>query len=141
MKKIFLALLVSAVLFSCKSDSKNDTSSTETTTENVDGKTAKQNDGLTLVVGEFVYYADAAVIQTKNTVYGVVIDKKMHELNNMAQQYKKEATDYVTVEVRGKIIPKSQNEEGWDYRVEIKEILKVSASKADENNVIKLGTK
>ena len=141
MKKIFLALLVSAVLFSCKNDSKNDTSSTETTTENVDGKTAKQNDGLTLVVGEFVYYADAAVIQTKNTVYGVVIDKKMHELNNMAQQYKKEATDYVTVEVRGKIIPKPQNEEGWDYRVEIKEILKVSASKADENNVIKLGTK
>ncbi|MEY8868162.1 MULTISPECIES: hypothetical protein [Flavobacteriaceae] len=141
MKKIFLALLVSAVLFSCKNDSKNDTSSTETTTENVDGKTAKQNDGLTLVVGEFVYYADAAVIQTKNTVYGVVIDKKMHELNDMAQQYKKEATDYVTVEVRGKIIPKPQNEEGWDYRVEIKEILKVSASKADENNVIKLGTK
>lgn len=141
MKKIFLALLVSAVLFSCKNDSKNDTSSTETTTENVDGKTAKQNDGLILVVGEFVYYADAAVIQTKNTVYGVVIDKKMHELNDMAQQYKKEATDYVTVEVRGKIIPKPQNEEGWDYRVEIKEILKVSASKADENNVIKLGTK
>ncbi len=141
MKKIFLALLVSAVLFSCKNDSKKDTSSTETTTENVDGKTAKQNDGLTLVVGEFVYYADAAVIQTKNTVYGVVIDKKMHELNDMAQQYKKEATDYVTVEVRGKIIPKPQNEEGWDYRVEIKEILKVSASKADENNVIKLGTK
>ncbi|GAA0736458.1 hypothetical protein [Gaetbulibacter jejuensis] len=141
MKKIFLALLVSAVLFSCKNDSKSDTSSTETTIENVDGKTAKQNDGLTLVVGEFVYYADAAVIQTNTTVYGVVIDKKMHELNDMAQQYKKEATDYVTVEVRGEIIPKPKNEEGWDYRVEIKEILKVSASKADENNVIKLGTK
>ena len=103
-----------------------------------EGKTAKQSDGLVLLKGEFVYYADAAVLQTNSSsIYGVVINEKMHELDKLAQQYKKEPTDYLSVEIRGEIIPKHENEEGWPYRINIKEILNVSKSQID-NEVIKL---
>lgn len=140
MKKALILTFVFVAFISCKNDSK--TENKEEIIEAVEGKTSKQNDGLTLLVGEFVYYADAAVLQgANNTMYAVVIDEKMHELDNMAKAYKKEPTDYVSVEIRGKVSPKPENEEGWPYRIEIKEILKVSQSKANDNDVIKLGSK
>ena len=121
---------------SCKNESKSDNKTNDI--ENQEEKTAKQNDGLVLLKGEFVYYADAAVIQTNSSsIYGVVINKKMHELDKLAQQYKKEPTDYVSIEIRGEIIPKPENEEGWPYRIDIKEIIKVSKSQ-NEDEVIKL---
>jgi hypothetical protein len=58
----------------------------------------------------------------------------------MAAPFKKEDTDFVQVEIRGKITPKPENEEGWPYRVEIKEILNVKAAE-ESNEVVKLGTK
>jgi hypothetical protein len=73
-------------------------------------------------------------------VYGVIIDEKMHELNAKVAQYKKEVTDMVPVEIRGKIVPKPEDEEGWPFRVEIKEILSVSEPQPEDNQVIKLGT-
>ena len=134
MKKVVLLLLITTAILSCKNDSKKGAEK-----DNLD-KTAKQSDGLTLLKGEFIYYADAAVLQTHKEVYGVVIDEKMHELNKQAEQYKSEITDMVPVEIRGKIIPKPENEEGWPFRVEIKEILNVSQPNAESNEVIKLGT-
>ena len=121
---------------SCKNESKSDNKKDDI--ENQEEKTAKQNDGLVLLKGQFVYYADAAVIQTNSSsIYGVVINEKMHELDKLAQQYKKEPTDYVSIEIRGEIIPKPENEEGWPYRIDIKEIIKVSKSQ-NEDEVIKL---
>ena len=73
-----------------------------------------------------MYYADAAVLQTNSSeIYGVLSMKKCTSLTNIAKKYKKEPTDYVSIEIRGEIIPKPENEEGWPYRIEIKEILKV----------------
>ncbi|TVZ58426.1 NlpE-like protein [Flavobacteriaceae bacterium MAR_2010_105] len=138
MKKGILLVMVLTAFLACKNDSKSKDNSESSEVQ--EEKTEKQNDGLVLMKGEFVYFADAAVLQTSsNSIYGVVIDAKMHELNDLAQQYKKEPTDYVHVEVRAKIIPKPANEEGWPYRVEIKEILKVDRSQI-EDEVIKLGT-
>ncbi len=138
MKKIFILLLSLSVFTNCK----NDTKSAETTIEtemDVAGKTAKQNDGLTLLAGEFIYYADAAVLQVGSSVYGVDIDDKMHELYNMGKDYRKEATDGIAVQVRGKIKAKPQGEEGWPFNVEIKEIVSVKALDAKANEVIKIG--
>lgn len=136
MKNSVLLLVFFMALTSCKNDSKSDKKTEEI--ENHDEITAKQNDGLVLLKGEFVYYADAAVLQTNSSsIYGVVINEKMHELDKLAQEYKKEPTDYVSVEIRGKIIPKPENEEGWPYRIGIKEIIKVSKSQ-NEDEVIKL---
>ncbi len=143
MKKLAILLMISIVFMSCKNESKTEETTTETEAIDMDSpnRTSKQNDGLTLLNGEFVYYENAAVLQTHREVYGVVLDDKMMELNNMAEAYKKEPTDYATVSIRGKVVPKPENEEGWPFRVEIKEILSVSASNPETNNVVKLESK
>ena len=138
MKKIILSVLILSSLISCKNDSKKDNQEEIITTDGSE-KTAKQSDGLTLLKGDFIYFADAAVLQTHREVYGVVIDEKMHELDKQVQQYKIETTDMVPVEIRGKIIPKPENEEGWPFRIEIKEILNVSKPKPEDNAIIKIG--
>ncbi|MDU8884870.1 hypothetical protein RXV94_01775 [Yeosuana sp. MJ-SS3] len=136
MKNLVLIFLISSLMLACKNDKKTETQ--ETVIESEDGITAKQKDGLTLLKGEFVYYADAAVLQTHAEVYAVVIDAKMHELDNLVKKYKQDATDMIPVEIRGKITPKPKDEEGWPYRVEIKEILNVYQPDPKDNNVIKL---
>jgi hypothetical protein len=138
MKKIILSVLILSSLISCKNDSKKDNQEEIITTDGSE-KTAKQSDGLTLLKGDFIYFADAAVLQTHREVYGVVIDEKMHELDKQVQQYKIETTDMVPVEIRVKIIPKTENEEGWPFRIEIKEILNVSKPKPEDNTIIKIG--
>ena len=143
MKIIILLALTLSAFISCKKDSKTVPIAIGTEKESISvdnsEKTAKQNDGLTLLKGDFIYFSDAAVLQTHREVYGVVINEKMHELNEQVQQYKIETTDMVPVEIRGKIIPKPEDEEGWPYRVEIKEILNVSKPKPEDNAVIKIG--
>ncbi len=136
MRKIII-LLLSLVLFS---SCKNDSEKTELQiTEDGIVKTAKQSDGLTLVTGEFIYYNDAAVIQMGNSIYGVVINDKMHELNDMGKEFRTEPTDGITVQVRGKIIAKAEGEETWPYKVEIKEILSVKKLDPTKNEVVKIG--
>ncbi|MDO6595616.1 hypothetical protein Q4512_01745 [Oceanihabitans sp. 2_MG-2023] len=139
MKKLVFLLVLAVTFTSCKNESKKE--NTEETTETKDGRTAKQSDGLTLLKGEFVYYADAAVLQTHNQIYGVILDDKVTELNKQAKPFKKEDTDFVMVEVRAKIQQKPEGEEGWDNQIEIKEILNISAIKSEAENVVKLGTK
>jgi len=138
MKKLVFLLALAIAFTSCKNDAKKE--NTETT-ETADGRTAKQKDGLTLLIGEFVYYADAAVLQTKNQIYGVILNDKVTEINKQAKAFKKEDTDFVMIEVRGEIKPKPEGEEGWDNQVDIKEILNISAIDTQAENVVKLGTK
>ncbi len=133
MKKVLILLLTIAVFTGCKKESKKESVETK------DGKTVKQSDGLTLLKGEFVYYADAAVLQTHGQIYGVIINDKVDEINKQAKPFKAEDTDFVLVEIRGEITPKPEGAEGWENRVEIKEILNVSAIKSDGENVVKLG--
>ena len=141
MKKLLTLFLVASVFTGCKNEANTENvSETQDNTSVVKNKkSAKQNDGLRLMVGQFIYYGDAAVLQTRNDIYGVVINDKMHELNKMANSYKEEPTDYVTVQVRGKLIPKPEGEEGWPFKIDIKEIENVKKHESKENDVIKLG--
>ncbi|MFD2822735.1 hypothetical protein ACFS5M_03580 [Lacinutrix iliipiscaria] len=134
MKKLIFLLVLAVTFTSCKNEPKKESIETN------DGRTEKQSDGLTLLKGEFVYYSDAAVLQTNSQIYGVILNDKVDEINKQAIPFKKEDTDFVLVEVRGKIMPKPEGEEGWDNRIEIKEILNVSALKSEADNVVKLGT-
>jgi len=109
MKKVILILFSIALFSSCKKGS--DSQSQETA--------AKED--FTLVKGDFIYYADAAVLQTNKEIYGVVINEKMHELDALVKKYKKEETDMVPVQVRGEIISKPEGEEGWPLNLDIKE--------------------
>ena len=138
MKKLILLLAIIAFV-SCKKETKSEENISPSEDINTTGKTEKQSDGLTLLKGEFIYYADAAVLQTHNEVYGVIIDDKMHELNEQVMKHKTAVTDMIPVEIRGIITPKPENEEGWPFRIEIKEILSISKPNPEDNNVVKLG--
>ena len=92
-----------------------------------------------IIKGQFVLYEDASVLQTDSVIYGVIINRKAHKLNKQAEQYKKEPTDMVPVEIRGKITNKKDDKILWENKVEILEILNVSAPKPEGNNVVKLG--
>jgi hypothetical protein len=143
MKKVFLLLSIFAVMLGCKADKKLETEATQDDQTRVaeEGKTLKQSDGLIAIQGEFIYYADAAVLKTSTKMYGVVINEKMEELQNQVKAFKKEDTDMVPVTVRGRLFKKIPNEEGWEDKIDIKEILKVSAPSPDANDIIKIGNK
>ena len=134
MKKINLIIVLALALFACKNEPKQE----EVNLEANRAKSYDQNDGFITLRGEFVYYGDAAVLQTANEIYGVVIDQNMHQLDKQVKAYKKEDTDMVPVTVRVRQFEKNEDEEGWQYRVEIKEILKVEAPDPESKDVIKL---
>ncbi|WP_303316305.1 hypothetical protein Q4Q34_05735 [Flavivirga abyssicola] len=90
-----------------------------------------------IIKGEFVYYDGAAVLQTQNEIYGVLITDKMHELNKKAETFKSEPTDMVSVEIRGRITNQKDEKILWENKVEIVEILDVTAPNK-EDNVVKL---
>lgn len=143
MKKVFLLLTIFAVSLGCKGDKKQESDATQGDQKIVvkRGKTLKQNDGLIAIQGEFIYYEDVGVLKTNTKMYGVVTNEEMEELQRQVKAFKKEDTDMVPVTVRGRLFKKNPSEEGWEDKIEIKEILKVSAPSLDANDVIKIGNK
>ena len=136
MKKVFFIVFALIILSSCKNEAK-----VEDTNKSVDNleKTEANSDELTLIKGVFIYHEDAAVLQTKSDVYAVIVNDKMHELNAEVQKYKIEKTDMIPVAIRGTITPKPKNEAGWDFRVEIKEIITVSKPNPEDGEMITIG--
>lgn len=134
----FLIICICASLFmACKSDNKKEGVDIEVETS----KSYDQNDGLITLKGDFIYdeNQNAAVIQTANsTIYGVVVDDNMKALNEKVKAFKKEDTDMVPVTVRAKRFAKPEGEEGWPFRLEIKQTIKVEAPNPEQNDVIKI---
>lgn len=130
MKKLILFFCLITIV-ACKENSSNNNSTENSETENVDG--------LTVIKGEFIFYDDAAIIQTNKDIYGVIINDKAKELNEMTASYKKEETDMIPVEIRGEISDKEDDKIQWQYKVEIVEILNVFEPKENTNNTIKIG--
>jgi uncharacterized secreted protein with C-terminal beta-propeller domain len=140
MRKLGVLLLICTLVIACKLDNKKVVELEESHATD-SGKTSKQNDGFIAVQGEFIYYGNAAVLKTSNKIYGVVIDDVMQELQVKVKPFKAEDTDMVPVTVRGRLFKKNPNEQGWEDKIEIKEILKVSAPSLGANDVIKIGNK
>ncbi len=91
--------------------------------------------------GDFVYYADAAVLQTTNDVFSVQIDEKMHELSEKAKEFQRTPYDLVQVKLTGELIPnplKAETGEGWDQMLVIDQIIEVS--KATTSSVMQAPT-
>ena len=116
MKKIGLLILLTLV-FGCKNSSKN----------------------LTLLKGSYIYFDDAAVLQTNNEVYGVFMNAKALELNQRAEQEKTSPTDVIYVELKGVISTDEDDKIKWEKKFDIKEIVSVSRTKKERNTLI-LGT-
>lgn len=124
---IFLFALI--VLVGCKNEA--GTAEAVSTMPNAE-------DGLVTMRGEFIFHDGAAVLQTRNTIYGVVIDDMLEELQKQVIPYKKSDLDMVTVTLRGKRIPKPEGTEGWPFSIEIKEILKIENPESGTQDVIEL---
>ncbi|WP_405208959.1 hypothetical protein [Aquimarina sp. LLG6339-5] len=107
MKKSFLLIIVSLLIFSCKNE-KSQSSDSETT----------------LIRGEFILIDNAGVIKGKDFIYGVIIDDLANELNKKIKPLQREEYDMVPVVIKG--IVKKNTEDGWPEVVEIKEIVGVS---------------
>lgn len=129
MKKIFTAIILLSVLISCKTDKKE--TQTQTT------KTEAVKSGELTLNGSFIYFDNAAVLQTKAEIYGVITDSMMHALNNRAKEFKKEETDMIPVSVKAKLSDKKDNT-AWEKKIEILEIIDVSKPQPQDNQVIKL---
>jgi len=127
MKKLVLVLCLTAFI-ACKTDKKE--VAIETVEETVSYEVLK---------GSYLYYADAAILQTPTEVYGVVLDENSVALDKKVTPYKVLDTDMVPVEIKGEIIPKEAEEEGWPLKVKIVEILKVTKPAPEKNDVITLG--
>ena len=72
--------------------------------------------------GEFLYLADAAVLNTGTEIYGVIIDEKMHALHDLCTTIKRDEYDMIPVYVKGAVETKQPDEEGWDKRIKITSI-------------------
>ena len=131
MNKLIVLLCIVTTFTSCKNDEKKET---ETVNEELEMSPAEE-----VVTGNFMYYADAAVFQTKSELFGVVENEKLQDLIIQSETLKEEASDEVTVTLKVKKSKKPENEEGWDNRIEILEIIKVSKANPDSNKIIKLG--
>ena len=118
MKKIALLIALSIITFSCKNTEEEKVSETTNVEKTVDVKEI-------IYKGDFVYLADAAVLKGENFIYGVTLDKKMHELANKVRPVKTTDYDMVPVAVKGVISKKSSDEEGWDEIITITEIIMV----------------
>ncbi|MDB9954366.1 hypothetical protein OAD49_02270 [Flavobacteriaceae bacterium] len=123
MKNLFIFVFAISIL-GCKNNSKN---SSETT------------DDTTIIKGNYIYFEDAAVLQNDVEIYGVFLNDLAKELNEKATPLKTNETDMVNVEVRGIISSKEDPKILWEKKLEIVEIISISAAKETEN-ILKLGT-
>ena len=136
MKKPILILIVILCFSSCKNESVQNSSLEENRAKSYDA-----NDGYITMKGDFVYDVNknAAVLQTTNEIFGIVIDETTKQLNEKVAPFKEDAYTSVPVTVRVKKVENTNKESLWKYNLEIKEILNVEAPDPNRDDVIKLG--
>tara|TARA_B110000967_G_C18731028_1_gene482575 strand:+ start:572 stop:946 length:375 start_codon:yes stop_codon:yes gene_type:complete len=123
MKKLLIFVFAISIL-GCKNNSKN---------------TTETSDALTTIKGNYIFFDAAAVLQNDVEIYGVFLNDLAKELNEKAAAFKTTDTDMVSVEVKGIISAKDDPKILWENKIEIVEIISVSAAKETEN-ILKLGT-
>ncbi len=129
MNKIISIFFISALFTSCKNDSKSAVS----LDDSQDELSASE------ISGNFTYYADAAIFQTKSELFGVFENEKMQELIKMAAPLKDAPTDEVKATLKVKVVKKPEQDEGWENRIEIIDIINVSKVDQKDSDIIKLG--
>ena len=123
MNKIILLVFAMTVL-GCKNNSKNNNETTVNTE---------------IISGNYIFFDDAAVLQNDVEIYGVFLNDVVKELNKKAALLKTNETDMVNVKVKGIVSTKDDPKILWEKKLEIIEIINVSAIKETEN-ILKLGT-
>ena len=96
-------------------------------------------DDAIIIAGSYIFFDDAAVLQNDVEIYGVILNDLVTELNKKAALLKTNETDMVNLEVKGIVSTKEDPKILWEKKLEIVEIIKISAAKETEN-ILKLGT-
>lgn len=136
MKVNFLSLLLLLTLVSCKKDKKSET--TKKPDVNVEQVEKIKNNTRTLK-GEFIYSNGAAVLKTRNVIYGIVLNEEGLELKEAVDEVKENEYDMIPVLIQGKII--ENPDEGWDQLIELIKIIKVEEPQPNENIIIESANK
>lgn len=112
----FSMLVIVGILMSCKNNRQAE-NVVETTEQNATGE---------IYSGELTFTSKAAVFVGSTFIYGVEMNDKAKELAERVEAIKSDIHDIVPVTVRGKVIPKSEEQEGWDEILTITEIIDIS---------------
>tara|TARA_Y100000385_G_C12709002_1_gene473772 strand:- start:4 stop:378 length:375 start_codon:yes stop_codon:yes gene_type:complete len=123
MKKLIILFFAISVM-GCKNNLKNNNETT---------------DDAIIIAGSYIFFDDAAVLQNDVEIYGVILNDLVTELNKKAALLKTNETDMVNLEVKGIVSTKEDPKILWEKKLEIVEIIKISAAKETEN-ILKLGT-
>lgn len=129
MKKSLFLVFILMAFTGCKNDSKSPIVGDADRDDQLDVRE---------LTGNFIYFDDAGVLQTKSELFGVIEDEKAQELIKRAEPLKDQPTDEVNVTLKVKVSEKPKHEEGWDNRVEIIEIITVTKVEEKNSNDIKL---
>ncbi|WP_295178932.1 hypothetical protein [uncultured Christiangramia sp.] len=124
MRRFFEIMIVAILFVSCQDDEQK-----ELNTEPV---TAKVQDSLEVLQGDYVYVADAAVLRGENFVYGVKQDSVAMLLSDKVSDLKSDDFEMIPVRVKAKILANPRLE-GWDEIIEIKEILEISGASISDS--------
>ncbi len=112
------------LLVSCQDDEQKEL--------NPEPVTAKVQDSLEVLQGDYVYVADAAVLRGENFVYGVKQDSIAMQLSEKVSDLKSDDFEMIPVRVRAKITP-NPTLKGWDEIIEIREILEISGASISDS--------
>ena len=97
-------------------------------------------ENLIVLKGSYIFFEDAAVLQTPNEIYGVYLNDKALELNKLARSFKANPSDAIIAELKGIISTEDHDTILWEKKFEIVEIISTSSKKETENTLI-LGEK
>ena len=117
MKKIVLYLLI-VLSFACK----------------------KRTEDFTVMEGNYIFFDDAAVLQTSNEIYGVYLNNKTFELNEKLKELNLEQSDEIITKLKGIISTEKHEKILWEKKIEIIEIIEISTKK-QRNKTLILGEK
>jgi len=117
MKKIFLLLLFSVAIFSCKNSEEKNVS---------EGLTTENAENLKTFKGDFINSDGALVLMGTNFIYGVKRNEVSEQLSKQVSAVKTNDYDMVGVRVKGIVSKNTDSESEWEELITIKEIMKVN---------------
>jgi hypothetical protein len=130
MNKLFLLIVLSIGIISCKNTEEEKAKSIDTpVVENTD---KSQDTSFDTHRGDFLFMDDAAVLKGENFIYGVAIDAISKELAKQVENIKEDEFTMVPVFVKGIVKTKPIGADGWDEILTITEIINVSLTPSKE---------
>ena len=73
----------------------------------------------TVVEGTFIFFDDAAVLQSTDEIYGIYLDDKTFELIEEAKKLKIDLNDEIKVELEGQVSTEKHDIILWDKKFKI----------------------